>query len=453
MACSDVVSWVFTEMHASRTPGWDFGTPFQEPVRIAGFQLSVTKSGIRTSLHKVFGPIEMTNTIPGPVNPPVRTLMGPGPSDIHPNVLAAMAAPTVGHLDPYFLQIMDEVQSMLRQVFQTENQMTMAISGTGSAGMECCVVNLIEPGDKMIACQNGVFGGRMADVAERAGAEVTKLEQPFGEVFTTEEIAAAVEQHKPKVVGIVHAETSTRALQPLEEIAKVVHDAGALLVVDCVTSLAGLPVEIDKVGIDAAYSGSQKCLSCPPGLAPVTFSPKALEAMDARKHKVSSWYLDIGMLRNYWGADRAYHHTAPINMNYGLHQALRLVLQEGLEARFARHRLHHEALKAGLEAMGIGYSVANIENSLPMLNSVLIPEGVDDAGVRRQLLNDFGIEIGGGLGPMKGKTWRIGLMGEAAKKPNVLLFLAALEQCLGSQGRTSSAGAGVAAANDRYLQS
>lgn len=377
--------------------------------------------------------------------------MGPGPSDIHASVLAAMAAPTVGHLDPYFLQIMDEVQTMLRQVFQTDNQMTMAISGTGSAGMECCVVNLIEPGDSMIACQNGVFGGRMADVAERAGAKVTKLERPFGEVFSPEEIAAAVDQHKPKVVGIVHAETSTGALQPLEEISKIVHDAGALLVVDCVTSLAGLPVEIDKLSIDAAYSGSQKCLSCPPGLSPVTFSPKALEAMDARKSKVASWYLDVGMLRNYWGANRAYHHTAPINMNYALHQALRLVLEEGLEARFARHRLHHEALKAGLAAMGINYSVANADHCLPMLNSVLIPEGVDDAGVRKQLLNDFGVEIGGGLGPMKGKTWRIGLMGEAASKSNVILFLGALEQCLNAQGIKPSPGAGVAAANLRYL--
>ena len=379
--------------------------------------------------------------------------MGPGPSAIPASVLAAMAAPTVGHLDPYFLRIMDEVQTMLRQVFQTENQMTMAISGTGSAGMECCVVNLIEPGDRMIVCQNGVFGGRMADAAERAGADLLKLERPFGEVFSTEEIAAAVDQHKPKVVGIVHAETSTGALQPLEEISKVVHDAGALLLVDCVTSLAGLPVEIDKLAIDAAYSGSQKCLSCPPGLSPVTFSPKALEAMDARNQKVASWYLDVGMLRNYWGDNRAYHHTAPINMNYALHQALRLVLEEGLEARFARHRLHHEALKAGLAAMGIDYSVANPEHGLPMLNSVLIPDGVDDVAVRKQLLNDFGIEIGGGLGPMKGKTWRIGLMGDAAQTSNVILFLGALEQCLCAQGKSPQPGAGVAAANTRYLNS
>ena len=376
--------------------------------------------------------------------------MGPGPSDIHPSVLAALAAPTVGHLDPYFLKVMDEVQSMLRQVFQTTNHMTMAISGTGSAGMETCVVNLIEPGDRMIVGVNGVFGGRMADVAERVGAEVTKLERPFGEVFTPAEVAAAVQKVRPKVVGIVHAETSTGALQPLEEIAKIVHDAGALLIVDCVTSLAGVPVEIDRLQIDAAYSGSQKCLGCPPGLSPVTFGPKALEAMDHRKKKVSSWYLDIGLLRNYWGNNRAYHHTAPINMNYALHQALRLVLEEGLEARFARHQLHHKALKAGVNAMGIQYSVA-AETSLPMLNSVLIPDGVDDGAVRGQLLNEFGIEIGGGLGPMKGKTWRIGLMGEAANKSNVLVFLAALEQCLNRQGVRPQPGAGVAAANAVYL--
>ncbi len=256
--------------------------------------------------------------------------MGPGPSDIHPSVLSAMAAPTVGHLDPYFLKVMDEVQSMLREVFQTTNHMTMAISGTGSAGMETCVVNLIEPGDRMVVGVNGVFGGRMAEVAERVGAEVTTIERPFGEVFTPEEVKAAIEKSRPKVVGIVHAETSTGARQPLEEIARIVHDAGALLLVDCVTSLGGIPVEIDRLQIDAAYSGSQKCLGCPPGLSPVTFGPKALEAMDARKKKVSSWYLDIGLLRNYWGNNRAYHHTAPINMNYALHQALRLVLQEGL---------------------------------------------------------------------------------------------------------------------------
>jgi len=386
------------------------------------------------------------------LTPPQRILMGPGPSEIHPSVLAAMAAPTVGHLDPYFLKLMDEVQSMLRDVFQTTNPMTMAISGTGSAGMETCVVNLIEPGDRMVVGINGVFGGRMAEVAERLGAQVTRMERPFGEVFTPEEVRAVVQQVQPKVVGIVQAETSTGAWQPLDDIAAIVHDAGALLVVDCVTSLAGVPVEIDRLGIDAAYSGSQKCLSCPPGLSPVTFGPRALEAMDKRTRRVSSWYLDIGLLRNYWGSNRAYHHTAPINMNYALHQALRLVLQEGLPARFARHMQHHRALKAGLNAMGIRYSGA-ADSCLPMLNSILIPEGADDAAVRSQLLNEFGIEIGGGLGPMKGKVWRIGLMGETAKKSNVLLFLAALEQCLNRQGIRPDPGAGVAAANAAWLAS
>ena len=377
--------------------------------------------------------------------------MGPGPSDIHPRVLAAMAAPTVGHLDPYFLQVMDEVQGMLRQVFRTKNEMTMAISGTGSSGMETCVVNLVQPGDKMLACQNGVFGGRMADVASRAGADVTTIEKPFGEVFSTEEIKDALAREKPKLVGIVHAETSTGALQPLEEISAAVHDAGALLIVDCVTSLGGLPVEIDGWDIDAAYSGSQKCLSCPPGLAPVTFGSRALEVMDQRSSKVSSWYLDVGMLRNYWGSNRAYHHTAPINMNYALHESLRLALEEGLDARFARHQTNHAGLKAGLQALGIQYSVAE-GLQLPMLNSVLIPAGVDDAATRGRLLQEFGIEIGGGLGPMKGKTWRIGLMGEACRKSNVLLFLAALEACLHDQGLAVSAGAGVAAANEKFSE-
>jgi alanine-glyoxylate transaminase/serine-glyoxylate transaminase/serine-pyruvate transaminase len=379
--------------------------------------------------------------------------MGPGPSDIAPSVLSAMAAPTVGHLDPYFLQVMDETQSMLRQVFRTQNQLTMSVSGTGSSGMEACVVNLIEPGDKMVVCVNGVFGGRMADVAARCGAEVTKLERPFGEVFSTAEIAECVNRVKPKVLGIVHAETSTGALQPIPEISKAVHDAGALLLMDCVTSLGGLPVEIDKWNVDAAYSGTQKCLSCPPGLAPVTFSPAAVEAIDRRKTKIQSWYLDVTMVRNYWSdKSRAYHHTAPINMNYGLHEALRLVLEEGLENRFARHQLHHRALKAGLRAAGIEYAVAD-DCCLPTLNAVRIPEGVDDKAVRAQLLNEFGIEIGGGLGPMAGKVWRIGLMGEAANRRNVLLFLLALEACLAKAGKRGQPGAGVAAAIDVYAQS
>ncbi|MCA9068075.1 MAG: alanine--glyoxylate aminotransferase family protein, partial [Planctomycetaceae bacterium] len=279
--------------------------------------------------------------------------------------------------------------------------------------------------------------------------EVSLIERPFGEVFSVEEIKTAIEKHQPKVVGIVHAETSTGAWQPLEDISKVVHEAGALLLVDCVTSLGGVPVEVDAWELDAVYSGTQKCLSCPPGLAPVTFSARAVEAIDNRKTKVASWYLDMTMVRNYWGEDRSYHHTAPINMNYGLHESLRLVLEEGLDARHQRHKRNHEALKAGLSAIGMEYAVAK-DHCLPMLNAVKIPDGVDDVGVRKQLLGEFGIEIGGGLGPMKGKTWRIGLMGEASAARNVLLFLAALERCLLSQGAKIPSGSSIVVANRVY---
>jgi alanine-glyoxylate transaminase/serine-glyoxylate transaminase/serine-pyruvate transaminase len=392
----------------------------------------------------------MSVSIPLAGNAPRRLLMGPGPSDTHPRVLAALAQPTVGHLDPYFLKIMNEVQAMLRLVFQTENQLTLAVSGTGSAGMETCVVNLVEPGDRFVVCVNGVFGGRMRDVAERAGANVLAIERPFGEVFTLEELKRAIDQHKPQVVGIVHAETSTGACQPMEGVADLVHDAGALLIMDCVTSLGGRPVCVDAWEIDAAYSGTQKCLSCPPGLSPVTFSPRALARLDARKTKVQSWYLDMSMVRNYWAeSSRVYHHTAPINMNFALHEALRVVLEEGLEARFARHLKNHMALRAGLNALGIEFAVAE-EHRLPMLNAVLIPNGVDDAAVRGRLLHEFGIEIGAGLGPMKGKTWRIGLMGETSSPRNVLLFLAALENCLTFQKYPLKSGASIAAANLIY---
>jgi len=384
-----------------------------------------------------------------PIQPPRRTLMGPGPSDVSASVLAAMGAPTVGHLDPYFLKIMDEVQNMLRTIFHTTNELTLAVSGTGSAGMETCVVNLLEPGDKIVVCTNGVFGGRMADVAGRIGAEVVQITRPFGEVFSVDEIVEVLKKEKPKVLGIVHAETSTGAAQSLKEISEAVHEADALLLVDCVTSLGGMPVKIDEWNIDAAYSGTQKCLSCPPGLSPVTFSSRAVAAMDARKTKVASWYLDMSLVRSYWGESRAYHHTAPINMNYGLHQALRLVLDEGMENRFSRHYANHCALKAGLEAMGIQFAVAE-DHQLPMLNAVKIPDGVDDAAIRKHLLHRFGIEIGGGLGPMKGKTWRIGLMGESSRNTHVLLFLAALDQCLLHAGYHLIPGAGVAAANAFY---
>ncbi len=388
-------------------------------------------------------------TLPPPLDPPIRTLMGPGPSDIHPRVLRAMAANTVGHLDPYYLKIMDDTQKMLRQLFGTENQLTMAISATGSAGMECTVVNLIEPGDAMVVCVNGVFGARMVDVAERAGAKVTKVEKPWGQVFTPDDLKEAL-KGKPKVVGIVMAETSTGAWQPIEEISKAVHEAGALLLVDAVTALGGIPVEIDKMGIDAIYSGSQKCLSCPPGLAPVSFNKQALDVITSRKTKVQSWYLDMNMLASYWGTDRVYHHTAPINMSYGLYEALRVVLEEGLVASYARHQRNHKALKAGLTALGIRYAAAE-GHQLPMLNAVLVPEGVNDAQVRSGLLNRFGIEIGGGLGAYKGKAWRIGLMGYGSRMDNVLKVLGALEQLLAEQDYRFDHGASVAAANAIYL--
>jgi alanine-glyoxylate transaminase/serine-glyoxylate transaminase/serine-pyruvate transaminase len=383
------------------------------------------------------------------LNPPIRTLLGPGPSDIHPRVLAAMARPTVGHLDPYYLQLMDKLQSGLRELFRTSNRMTFAVSGTGSAGMEATVVNLIEPDDAMVVCINGVFGARMADVAERAGAKVTKVERPWGEVFSADEIKKSVVAAKPKLVGIVMAETSTGARQPIEDISRVVHDAGAMLLVDAVTALGGIPVETDAWNIDAIYSGTQKCLSCPPGLAPVSFNERAMDVIKARKRKVQSWYLDASMLASYWGSDRVYHHTAPINMSYGLYEAVSIILEEGLDNCFARHDINHRALKAGLAAIGITYA-AQDGRQLPMLNAVRVPDGVNDAKVRGELLTRFGIEIGAGLGAFKGKVWRIGLMGYGARPANVYLVLSALEQLLAEQGHKFTHGASIAAASDVY---
>lgn len=359
-----------------------------------------------------------------------RMLMGPGPSDVHPRVLEAMAHGCIGHLDGQFLEILNDLREMLQAVFQTRNALTLAVSGTGSAGMETCVVNLIEPGDRMLICVAGVFGQRMTDVAERAGAEVTAIEVPWGQVFSAEAVKAAMDEHGPfKVVGIVQAETSTGAAQPIEPVSQVVHEAGALLLVDSVTSLGGMEVDVDGWQIDACYSGTQKCLSCPPGLAPVTFSPAAEEALSSRKAKVQSWYLDMNMVRQYWGSERLYHHTAPINMSYGLHEAMRIVLDEGLEARWARHRRVHEELKAGLAPMGIAY-LADPDHQLPMLNAVAAPEGVDEAAVRKRLLDEDGIEIGGGLGAFKGKAWRIGLMGESATSRHVEGALSGLRAAL-----------------------
>lgn len=362
------------------------------------------------------------------LNPSERVLMGPGPSTVPQRVLHAMAEPTIGHLDPEYLQIMDETRDLLRLVFRTKNELTMAISGTGSAGMEACVVNLIEPGDEAIVCVNGVFGTRMKDVMERAGAVVHAIEAPWGEIISDEQVAQTLAQFPAsKVLGIVHAETSTGAHQPLEEISRLVHHAGVLLLVDAVTSLGGHELKVDEWGIDACYSGTQKCLSCPPGLAPVTFSPRALEAMDRRTTKVQSWYLDMSMLRSYWGEARVYHHTAPINMTYALREALLIVAEEGLDARIERHRILHLQLRAGLEGLGLSYIPTH---SLWTLNAVHAPEGLDEAAGRKRLLNEYGMEIGAGLGPFKGKAWRIGLMGHACTYRNVKLILAALSDIL-----------------------
>jgi len=374
-----------------------------------------------------------------------RVLMGPGPSDVDPRVLEAMSRPTIGHLDPAFLEILNEIRKLLQYTFQTKNEMTLAMSGTGSAGMETCVVNLIEPGDSMLVCINGVFGNRMADVAQRCGAEVMTLAIEWGKIFDPEQIDQALKRKPVKVVGIVHAETSTGACQPIEEISRIVHDHGALLLVDTVTSLGGMKVDVDGWQIDACYSGSQKCLSCPPGVSPVSFSEAAMKVIENRRTKVQSWYLDLTMIRKYWGSERLYHHTAPVNMNYALLEALKMVKEEGLEKRWSRHLANYKILKAGLSAIGINY-VAQQGYELPMLNAVAIPGGVDDAAVRRQLLEEFNIEIGGGLGKFKGKAWRIGLMGSASTLSNVMLFLSALEKCLVDQGYQFERGASVAAA-------
>lgn len=383
------------------------------------------------------------------LNPPVRLLLGPGPSPVHPRVLQALAASTVGHLDTYYLALMNQMQDLLRRVFRTQNEMTLAISGTGSAGMETTVVNLIEPGDTMLVCINGVFGARMADVAARAGARVVKVERPWGEVFRPEDLKQALAQSKPKVIGIVMAETSTGAWQPIPEIAELAHNAGALLLVDAVTSLGGVPVEVDAWGVDAIYSGTQKCLSCPPGLSPVSFGPRAMKAIQSRTHKVQSWYLDVSMLAQYWGTERVYHHTAPINMTYALYEALRLVLAEGLDSCHARHLLNHRALKAGAAAIGIRYTAAE-GHQLPMLNALAVPDGVDEARLRTDLLSRFNIEIGAGLGAFKGKVWRVGLMGHGSRANNVFTFLSALEQLLAEQNVRFEHGASIAAATEVY---
>ncbi|MEY3017979.1 MAG: hypothetical protein RL336_1114 [Pseudomonadota bacterium] len=387
----------------------------------------------------------------GSFHPPQRTLMGPGPSDVNPRILEAMSRPTIGHLDPAFIALMDEVKEKLQYVFKTQNALTLPVSAPGSAGMEACFVNLVSCGDTVIVCQNGVFGGRMRENVERCGAKAVMVEDEWGTPVSVAKVADAIAAN-PEAVALcfVHAETSTGVRSDAKTLCAMAREAGMLSIVDTVTSLAGIELSVDEWGADAVYSGTQKCLSCVPGLSPVTFSPRAVERIQNRQHKVQSWFLDMNLVMGYWGGEgkRAYHHTAPINALYALHESLCIVEEEGLEAAWARHDLHHRALVAGLETMGLTMRVAP-EYRLPQLNAVNIPEGVDDAALRNTLLQDYSLEIGAGLGSLAGKVWRIGLMGHAANQKNVLLCLHALESALRAQGVAVNSGA-IDAANGVY---
>jgi alanine-glyoxylate transaminase / serine-glyoxylate transaminase / serine-pyruvate transaminase len=370
-----------------------------------------------------------------PFLPPTRTLMGPGPSDVHPRVLAAMGRPTIGHLDPQFVGMMDELKRLLQYAFRTTNPLTIPISGPGSAGMEAAFVNLVEPGDTVVVCINGVFGGRMKENIERCGARAVVVEDAWGHPVDPDKVAVALKTHpEASILAFVHAETSTGARSDAETLCRLAHEHGCLVIMDAVTSLGGIPVEVDAWGVDAVYSGSQKCLSCTPGLSPVSFSPRAVERIRSRTHNVQSWFLDLNLVMGYWGSGdatpkRAYHHTAPINALYGLHESLVMLAEEGLEASWARHRRMHEALKAGIEAMGLEFLV-EAPWRLPQLNAVRAPVGVDEAAVRQRLLEQFNLELGGGLGALAGKVWRIGLMGYSARAENVRLCLEALGSAL-----------------------
>ncbi len=361
---------------------------------------------------------------------PARILLGPGPSMVHPRVLRAMAQPLVGHLDPQFIALMTEVQDLLRYVFQTKNALTIPVSGTGSAGMEAAVCNFVEPGDSVLIGVNGYFGERLCDIAGRSGAEVRRLERPWGQVFDPAEIEAALKQKPAKIVALVHAETSTGARQPLDEVAAIVHRYGGLFLVDCVTSLGGVPLKIDEWDIDIAYSGTQKCLSCPPGLAPLTVGQRGRDALRQRRTKVANWYLDLTMIEAYWGNNRTYHHTAPISMNYALREALRIVEEEGLEKRWERHTTNACEMWQGLEGLGLKLIVP-ASHRLASLTTVSVPTGVEEASIRRRLLDDFNVEIAGGLGAFKGKAWRIGLMGYSSRRENIVVLIGALERLLG----------------------
>ncbi len=385
-------------------------------------------------------------------HPPVRILMGPGPSMADPRVYLAMAKPMTGFLDPQFFQIMNGLQELLRLVFETKNELTIAIPASGMAGMEAAFVNVVEPGDRVLLCIQGFFGERMADIAERCGANVKILSIPWGQAFDLADIEKEVRTFNPKVLAIVNAETSTGVLQPLEDFPKMLKKyPDTLLLVDTVTSLGGHPVKVDEWGIDICYSGTQKCLSCPPGLAPITFSPKAVDRIKKRTKKVQSFYLDMTIAGKYWGSERGYHATAPISMNYALLEALRIIEQEGLERRQERHRRNHLALVKGVEAMGLSMFVKE-PYRLWSLNTVTIPPGIDDAKLRKKLMDEYNLEIGGALGSLKGKIWRVGLMGYSSSETNVIYCLTALEQGLREQGFEVPKGAGATAAKEFYTR-
>jgi alanine-glyoxylate transaminase/serine-glyoxylate transaminase/serine-pyruvate transaminase len=388
-------------------------------------------------------------TMTSSFNPTVRTLMGPGPSDVHPRILSALARPTLGHLDPQFVAMMDEVKGLLQYAFQTSNELTIPVSAPGSAGMETCFVNLVEPGDKVIVCQNGVFGGRMKENVERSGGTAIMVEDEWGKAIDLNKVEEALKANPDaKVLAFVHAETSTGARSDAEGLSKLAQQYDCLTIADTVTSLGGSELRVDDWGIDAVYSGTQKCLSCTPGISPVTFSAKAIEVIKARKTKVQSWFLDLNLVMGYWGsgnAKRAYHHTAPVNALYGFHESLVMLKNEGLENAWARHQKNHLALRAGLEAMGISFVVDEADR-LPQLNAINIPDGVDDAAVRSQLLNEFNLEIGAGLGALAGKVWRIGLMGYSSRAENIFLCLSALEASLSGLNADINKGAALDAA-------
>ena len=375
-------------------------------------------------------------------HPPLRTLMGPGPSDVYPRVLEALSRPTVGHLDPSFIRMMDEVKSLLQTVFRTKNELTMVVSGPGSAGMETCFANLVEKGDTVAICQNGAFGGRMKEMAERCGGKVILVEDSWGRAIDPAKFEDALKRNpEARLAGFVHAETSTGVLSDVKTLAEIAHRHDCVTVVDAVTSLGGVPLEVDAWELDAVYSGTQKCLSCVPGLSPVTFGPRAVEKLKKRSAKVQSWFMDLNLVMAYWGsgAKRAYHHTAPINALYGLHEALVILLEEGLEASWARHRAHHEEVRAGVEAMGLELIVPPPER-LPQLNAISVPKGVDESAVRTALLDGYNLEIGAGLGSLAGKIWRVGLMGCGCNRKNVVLFLSALNSVLKSMNAPSRSG-------------